>query len=292
MTVKEYFSNSGILMLLIATNVAVALMIGLSAWLLPDADEGMLMSWLVMPAEWSGFISRPWSALTYMFTQISFLHLLFNMLWLLWFGRIFIYCATEKQLLFTYLCGGLAGAICFLAVCNIGDPVPGCYLTGASAAVLAVMTAASVMAPNLELNLLLLGQIRLKYVALLCIVLTFLGIGGGNAGGFSAHIGGVIFGVFAPSLLSRSRSSKIKFDMMAPLRNLLRKMRARKRKVPEVFREPVGHSSPAVHSSPVPHSRQTDEERLDQLLDKVRVSGYDSLSSAEKRELNAISSRL
>ncbi|MDE5790100.1 MAG: rhomboid family intramembrane serine protease [Muribaculaceae bacterium] len=290
MTVKEYFSNSGILMLLIATNVAVALMIGLSAWLLPDADEGMLMSWLVMPAEWSVFISRPWSSLTYMFTQISFLHLLFNMLWLLWFGRIFIYCASEKQLLFTYLCGGLAGAICFLAVCNIGDPISGSYLTGASASVLAVMTAASVMAPNLELNLLLLGQIRLKYVALLCIVLTFLGIGGGNAGGFSAHIGGVIFGVFAPSLLSRSR--KIKFDLMAPLRNLLRKMRARKRKVPEVFREPVGHSSPAVHSSPVPHSRQTDEERLDQLLDKVRISGYDSLSSAEKRELNAISSRL
>lgn len=284
MTFKEYFGNSRILMLLIATNVFVALTIWLSAWLLPNAYDQSLISWLVLPAEWSRFILRPWTVLTYMFTQVSFLHLLFNMLWLLWFGRFFIYCTSEKRLLLTYICGGLTGVICFLAVCGTFNPVPGSYLTGASAAVLAVMTAASVMAPNIELNLLLLGPVRLKYVALLCIVLTFIGIGGGNAGGFSAHIGGVSFGLFAPSIFSR-RLSRVT-DIMSPINNLIHKMRARKRKVPYIFREPASHSSPVLHSS------TNDEERLDQLLDKVRISGYDSLSSAEKRELNSISSRL
>ncbi|MDE6408751.1 MAG: rhomboid family intramembrane serine protease [Muribaculaceae bacterium] len=296
MTFKQYFGNSNILLFLIGSNVAVAVIIWLSAWLLSGSDESILMSWIVMPAQWSSFILKPWSALTYMFTQVSFLHLLFNMLWLLWFGRIFIYCASEKQLLLTYLCGGLAGAICFLTVCNLGGAPAGSYLTGASASVLAVMTAASVMAPNLELNLLLLGQIRLKYVALLCIVLTFIGIGGGDAGGFSAHIGGVIFGFFAPSIFSRKVA--VNADYTSPLRRLIHKIKARKRKVPDALRQPVGpHGGARLRPSSNPasydtESRRNDEERLDQLLDKVRVSGYDSLSKAEKSELNAISSRL
>lgn len=296
MTLKEYFNNSTILPVLIAANVVTALLIGLST-LLADGEASRLVAWLVMPESWGSFIKRPWTALTYMFTQLSFLHLLFNMLWLLWFGRIFIYCASEKQLLFTYILGGLAGAVCFLVVCNLGTPAQGSFLTGSSAAVLAVMTAASVMAPNLELNLLLLGQIRLKYVALLCIVLTFLGIGGGNAGGFSAHIGGVIFGLFAPGILSRNSAKQI--GTPAFIRNLLHKIKARKRKVPEALRQPVSSKRGAFpyedyhrSKSTNQHSRVSDEERLDQLLDKVRVSGYDSLSPSEKSELNAISSRL
>lgn len=279
MTLKEYFGNSKVLILLISINILIASAIGLSSFFPSPAAESTLMSWLVMPGSWKSFIATPWSAVTYMFTQTSFLHLLFNMLWLLWFGRIFIYVGSDKQLLLTYICGGLTGALCFLAACSFATPVPGIYLTGASASVLAVMTAASVAAPNLELNLLLLGQIRLKYVALLCIVLTFLGIGGGNAGSFSAHIGGVIFGLFAPGIFSHKQTIRIHTPSF--MRRLVHKLKSRKRRVPEILRKPVNAPSSI-----------SDEERLDQLLDKVRVSGYDSLSSSEKSELNAISSRL
>lgn len=279
-SIKILLSGKSALFFLIAINVAVAVVIGISSLFSGNIEESVIAA-LVLPERWSSFIGKPWSLLTYMFTQLSFLHLLFNMLWLYWFGRIFIYCASQKQLVLTYLLGGLTGALFFLAVCNIGSPSGGVFLTGASAAVLAVMTAASVMAPNLELNMLLLGQIRLKYVALLCIVLTFIGIGGGNAGGFSAHFGGVLFGLFAPSILSRRKSIRITTPDF--IRRIIHKFRSRKRQIPEAFRNPGPiNSTPGI----------SDEERLDQLLDKVRVSGYDSLSPAEKTELNAISSRL
>ncbi len=296
MTFKEYFNNSNILLLLIVSNVVIAAAIGVAA-LFPAPAQSLMVAGLVLPAEWGVFITRPWTLLSYMFTQISFLHLLFNMLWLLWFGRIFIYCSSEKKFLLTYILGGLTGGLLFLAACGLGNPLPGTFLTGASASVLAVMTAASVMAPNLELRLFLLGGIRLKYVALLCIVLTFLGIGGGNAGSFSAHFGGVIFGLFAPSLLVGRKWKLSRWETPALFKKMMNKLRARRMRVPDALRHNEESRNTAPHkrfsaASYNPKSQLSDEERLDQLLDKVRVSGYDSLSQAEKSELNAISSRL
>lgn len=268
MTFKEYISRSPLLFTLIAVNLAVAITVG--GLSLSDIS---LLPWLVIPSDWDLFLSRPWTAVSYMFTQASFLHLLFNMLWLLWFGRIFLYISSSRSLLWTYLGGGLTGAIFYVTVCAMGSPLPGSYLIGSSAAVLAVMTAASVMAPNLELRLFLITGVRLKYIALLCILLTFLGIGGGNAGGFSAHFGGVIFGLFAPAILKGTSGSTTAGWIAEKWRRM--------------------KSNAATDSSRnTSGSTLSDEERLDQLLDKVRVSGYASLSSSEKRELNAISSRL
>ena len=291
MALKEYMKRTPLLSGLIGANIGVAFLIWISGIFYSPVMESRLLSFLVIPSDWGLFITRPWTAVSYMFTQSSFLHLLFNMLWLFWFGRIFLFCSTEKKLLLTYLGGGLAGAVFYIAVSILGAGNPGGFLIGSSAAVLAVMTAASVMAPNLELHMLLLGEIRLKYVALLCIVLTFLGIGGGNAGGFSAHFGGVIFGLLAPSILKAN--SPASFSSESPLdwmRNKWHKMRMRtkKRRVPEAFANPNEISERMRKTS----SSLSDEERLDELLDKVRISGYDSLSSAEKRELNSISSRL
>lgn len=286
MTFKEYISSTPLLFQLIAINVAVAATVGI----LYLCDISVL-PWLTVPSAWGEFVTRPWTAVSYMFTQASFLHLLFNMLWLLWFGRIFLYVSSPRSFLWTYLGGGLAGAALYLAVCAIDGGVPGSYLIGSSAAVLAVMTAAAVMAPNLELRLFLITGVRLKYIALLCILLTFLGIGGGNAGGFSAHFGGVIFGLLAPSLFRNAKGGGVSEWIAGKWRRL--RSRTKRRRVPEAFSTPPGarHTPPGT-SSPPSQGGLSDEERLDQLLDKVRVSGYASLSSAEKRELNAISSRL
>ena len=63
-------------------------------------------------------LSRPWTLITYMFTHFNFLHILFNMLILYWFGRIFLQYLTGRQLLTTYLIGGLAGALLYLIFLN------------------------------------------------------------------------------------------------------------------------------------------------------------------------------
>lgn len=286
MTLKKYISSSPLLFTLIAINLAVAIIV----WILSLFDLPLLPL-LVIPSDWTLFLSRPWTALTYMFTQASFLHLLFNMLWLLWFGRIFLYISAPRLLLWTYIGGGLTGAIFYVAVCAMGSPLPGSYLIGSSAAVLAVMTSASVMSPNLELRVFLISGVRLKYIALLCILLTFLGIGGGNSGGFSAHFGGVFYGLLAPVAVRDVSPSALVKWIPEKFRRI--RLKTKRRRVPDAFLTPASQRKATTDS---PENKAvtplSDEERLDQLLDKVRVSGYSSLSSSEKRELNAISSRL
>lgn len=67
----------------------------------------------------------------------------------------------------------------------------------ASASVLAVIAASAIRTPDLRLYLFLIGEVKLKWVALGCIVLTFAGVGGGNAGGQAAHVGGVLLACFS-----------------------------------------------------------------------------------------------
>lgn len=209
------------------------------------------MATLCVPADFQSFLSHPWTLLTYMVTQYAPLHLLFNMLWLLWFGKMLRQEAGSRPLLAAYLGGGIAGGLSFLGACGIWPSLasPGACLCGASASVLSVMTAVSLLAPDRRIKSFPIRGMELKWVALVCLLFTFIGTGGaGNAAGCAAHTGGVAFGA----------------AMAAVLRRL----------------------SPCPPSRPVPGSPDT--QRLDLLLDKIRTSGYASLSSGERTELSRL----
>jgi len=290
MTFRQYISKSPALFSLIGANLFIALILwmGTGVKSLSGAESAPLYLYLTIPSAWSDFLHMPWTLFTYMFTQVSFLHFLFNILWLLWFGRVFLFVSTERRLVATYIGGGIIGGVAFLLACNLFSHPMASHLIGSSAAVLAVMTASAVLAPNFEFRLFLIGGMRLKYVALLCILLTFFGIGGGNAGGQAAHIGGVIFGLAAAFFMkSKTNSLSLYFNN---LRDSARKAITQK-KHDIKYKKNVSDLNAEGVSKAI-SGRFCDEERLDQLLDKVRISGYDSLSSAEKRELNAISKRL
>lgn len=216
-------------------------------------------AWLSLPASFALFITRPWTLLTYMAVQYDFLHLLFNVLWLYWFGIIIVNAASDRILLRLYIGGGLTGGLAFLAASALGWG--GGWLCGSSASVLAIMAAAAIRLPNHRLNLFLIGPVALKWVAIVCAAITFFG-GGGNQ---PAHIGGLAFGIIyslCPLSISPSRHS-------TPLR--VRKPD----KVIDAFER-----------------RRRDMARLDELLDKIKTSGYESLSRRERSELQDLSSRL
>ena len=221
-------------------------------------------------------LHRPWTPLTYMVTHFSILHLLFNMLWLYWFGRMSESVTGSKRLVWSYLGGGLVGGLLYLGCAACGWIAPNSTLVGASAAVLCIMTATAIRTPDLEVNLLLLGPIRQKWFALLCILLAMLGLGGGNSGGVVAHIGGVItgaaIGVYEHGILRRLKS-KAKFRMH------------RRRVKVELSR--LADASPTPREQPL-----SPEQRLDQLLDKIKISGYGSLSQKERDELTDLSKKL
>ncbi len=236
------------------------------------------MQWLCVPSLPALFIGRCWTALTYMVTHYGILHLLFNMLWLFWFGRLLMTTLSDRHLLWLYIGGGAFGAILYVAgQATFPTATGSSYLCGASAAVLSVMTAAAMRTPNLTMNLFLLGEVKLKWIALGCILLTFAGVGGGNTGGQAAHIGGVIFGVaFIMAIKHGYDLSKIRIRTASS--------------APIPPRGNVKRDGKSVAKAA--SGRLGDPARLDQLLDKIRMSGYQSLTASERHELNALSQRL
>jgi len=261
---KVWRKRSPALSGIIIANAAIGSLILLGNLLLRfGIDIPDFSAWLALPPEFLMFRYRPWSVVTYMFTHVSFFHFLFNMLWLYWFGIVLLDAHTDRELLQIYLCGGLAGGIFYLSAGNLIAGFPhGAGLCGASAAVMAVMTAAAVRFPDRKFNLFIFGEIKLKWIAVASILLAFLGIGGGgNAGGGIAHAGGVAAGL-CHALIKRK-----------PV--IVNRREIDPKRVETTF-------------------RKAGEElaRLDQLLDKVRLSGYASLSKKERDELQYLSTRI
>ncbi len=261
--IKRYFGGSAVLTWLTLGLVAVWLLVTLLtlAGRMMHFNPG-IAEWATLPSYFPLFLTRPWTLLTYMAIHFDVLHMLFNVLWLYWFGRIMLAVFSDRHLLLAFVGGGIAGGIVVLAAAAMGYGSG--WLCGCSAAVIAVMCVAAIRLPDHPVNLFLIGEVKLKWVAVACCVLTFIG-GGGNQ---AAHIGGLIWGV-ALGLLLRSGvdPSAIFSHDSKPRRSADRMVR--------VLRD-----------------RQADIERLDQLLDKIRLSGYGSLSARERKELNELSARI
>lgn len=224
--------------------------------------------WLTLPSLFPLFLSRPWTLLTYMAVHFDFLHMLFNVLWLYWFGRMMLINLSDRHLLLAFVGGGAAGGILFLASAAIGYGSG--WLCGCSAAVIAVMCATALRLPDHPVHLFLIGEVKLKWVAVACCLLTFLG-GGGNQ---AAHIGGLLWGVAFGLMLQRG---------VDPTGWMGR------HKASSGKREPRRKPDRMVR---VLHDRQEDIRRLDELLDKIRLSGYGALSARERKELNELSARI
>ena len=182
----------------------------------------LFLQYLQLPASPELLLFRPWTLFTYMFTHFDFLHILFNMLWLYWFGGLFLNFFSERQLGGLYILGGLAGAVLFVLAYNIfpyyADSAPYSFLLGASASVMAIVFGVSFYAREEEVMLFLIGRIKIYYLAILTLLLDLLSITSGNAGGHLAHIGGALFGIL---FASRMRAGK---DITRPLNRLLDKL--------------------------------------------------------------------
>ena len=120
------------------------------------------------------------------------------MLCLYWFGQLFTYFFNQKQLVGVYIWGGIAGGLLYILSYNIFPlftaKVAATYMLGASAAVMAIMVAVALKAPNYQVRLFLIGNVKLKYIAIIMVLTSFFGITSFNAGGEISHIGGALFG--------------------------------------------------------------------------------------------------
>jgi len=245
-----------------------------------------------MSSDWMHILTHPWVIITSMFLHEGFWHILWNMLFMYWFGRIVGDFIGNQRVLPIYLLGGIAGGILYFISANIG-PLSGegaRYALGASAGVMAIVAASGAIAPDYVMRLLFLGDVKLKYIVFALIFLDLIGIANDmNTGGHVAHLGGALFGWLFVRQLREGN------DLSQPVNNVLDRInnffgslsdRGKRRKGPRVV---YRSTSKTRHSKKGRASTDKEDlsyqERLDSILDKIKETGYDSLSEEEKEFL-------
>ncbi|WP_207535439.1 rhomboid family protein [Desertivirga arenae] len=221
---------------------------------------------LALPAFLPSLLYKFWTLFTYMFVHEDFLHFIFNMLALYWFGRIFEDFLNARQFTFTYIAGGIVGGLLFILFYNVfpgyQETLPYATVVGASACVMAIIVATATLLPDYNLHLLIFGSVQLKYLALVYILIDIIGMAGLNAGGAIAHLGGALLGfVYIKQLKAGNDWSKT-FQ--------------RKPRLKVVHREKV--TSRVINDIP-------EQEVIDRILDKISQKGYQSLTKQEKELL-------
>ena len=281
--IKRTFKEGSALTRLIYINIGVFLALKVIGVFFYLAGQPLLLSqWLSVPSVSEALVQRPWTPITYMFLHNGFLHLLFNVLGLYWFGQMFLYHFEGSKLVSVYLLGGLTGAAFYILAYNIFpvfDSMNG-LLLGASASVFAVLVALAVYEPDREIHLFFIGKFPLKYVAGFYILLSVIGISASNPGGNIAHLGGAFWGWFYIYQLRKGK------DMGAGFVKLLGKIGEW---FTGVFKArsnmKVSYKKPPRDDRDYNRKKNSQQDEINHILDKIAKSGYDSLSSKEKELL-------
>lgn len=293
-TALKRFASATMLMKIVVINIAVFLVLNIISIVMIFAGEEsgrfIVEQWVAMPGNFGRLARHAWTPLSYMFSQIEPLHLIFNMLWLYWFGIVFQLLSTPKRMIGLYLLGGLGGAALYLLAVNT---IPyfaghGGLLIGSSASVIAIVTATAIMAPDYRMNLLFLGAVSLKWIAIVTIGIDLLSVTGSNAGGHIAHLGGAAVGAIFALGLKRGH------DITAPLNSLIDAIVNLFRRRPKV--RPARFRASGAPSAPRPKAPSAasaaDQAELDNILDKIKKSGYSSLTADERARLFDFSRRI
>ena len=275
--IKRKYRQGTMLMRIIYINIAIFVLLHLVAFvgvIMNVPAQGMIQ-WLQVPSNLSQLLYAPWTLITYMFTHYDLLHILFNMLWLYWMGRIFLEYFTPKRLSALYLLGGLGGALLYLLAMNLLPHFIGsnAYLMGASASVIAIVVAVAIWAPDYKIGLLFIGEVSLKWVAIITIGIDLLSVDAGNAGGHIAHLGGAAVGAVYATALRRGT------DITRPLNAALDWLASLFSRRDKGIGAPVGGTA---YNSQHQATDEPTEAQIDAILDKIKRSGYTSLTDKER----------
>lgn len=283
--IKQTFKQGNALIRLIYINVALFVIVKLLFVVLQlfNSSGSFLLSYLAMPADPVQLLHRFWTPITYMFLHEGIFHVLFNMLALFWFGKLFLLFFTEKQLVGLYISGGLVAALVYALAFNVfpyfSGVLPYSILLGASGSIMAIIVAAAVRSPNMEMQLLLLGSVKLKYIAIVAVLASFFGLTSNNGGGELAHLGGALAGyLFVVSLRQGTDITKGLNKILDVISDLFKPGKLKVKRNPNRQNRPMSDAEYNANKA-----RKIAE--IDRILDKIKTSGYQSLSAEEKKQL-------
>ena len=232
----------------------------------------LIINKLMLPASFTSFILHPCSLISYFFLHLNFTHILWNMLFLYWFGKIIQDNIGNTAVISLYVLGGIIGGLSYMALFNIipyyENRISESLMLGASAGVFSIVAGSATLLPNYTFYLLFLGPVRIKYIALFYILLSFLDVTGSNAGGEIAHLGGALIGY----LFIRQLQNGINMgEGIINIINLFNRQKNKKEREETIINEE--------------QKSDISQDEIDNILDKISESGYSSLSKKEKEKL-------
>ena len=284
--IKTFFKTNDALTGLIAINVVMFVLyyaVHLIFWLFDALCHFPLDHWLAVPADTDTLLSRPWTLMTYMFFHQGIFHILFNMLWLYWFGKIFRMYFSGWQLVNVYILGGWTGALLYVLSYNVFPAFSvvkhDALLLGASAGVIAVVLAISCYVPKYTINLLFLGRIKLMTIALVTIGISIISISSSNnPGGNIAHLGGALLGYLFAINIHKGRDITAWFGRFCAWAGSF----FRPKPKPKLK---VAYKRPPADDREYNRQKVENQHEIDRILDKISIGGYDSLTRQEKETL-------
>ncbi|MFL5753018.1 MAG: rhomboid family intramembrane serine protease, partial [Bacteroidia bacterium] len=250
--IRNEIRFSNILVKLVLINVAIFIPLNLLLNFGINAVQ-----YMAMPTEFGTFLFKPWTLITAMFSHADLGHILGNMLLLFFLGQVFTAVIGSHRVLFVYIASGICGGLLLLIAGTILPHYFGGYALGASAAVMGIIVAAGVYTPDMPVNLMFIGEIRLKWVVLFLFATATIIDFANNTGGRLAHLGGAVFGLIYALQLKKGN------DLSSGFTSFLKRKQKSKLKV--VHKKTV--------SDEVYNKSKADEQRmLDEILDKINRS--------------------
>jgi membrane associated rhomboid family serine protease len=242
-----------------------------------SVEQFQIPTWIALSSDLGVFVRTPWTLITFNFFHSGFLHLFFNLMVLHFSGRLFNTYFTDKQLLGIYVLGGVFSGITFvLSYLFIGKAG---LLVGASGAIMAILIATATYAPFMLLRIPLIGIVKLWHVAFVILLIDLIQMPLDNTGGHLAHLGGALFGFIYIKLLQTGKDITKPFSaLLDTFANLFKP----KKKTP--FKKVHRNATKNVVNSSV-SNKDFAQKQIDDILDKISKSGYDSLTKEEKEFL-------
>lgn len=294
--IKQEFNRGNAITRLVIANIAIFVAVSLiRVFTIGWAPEvySTIQEYLSLHADIWWNITHPWTFITSLFMHAGFWHILWNMLFLFWFGRIVSDLIGDHKVMPIYFLGGLAGGLAFIISAKFSSFVPPESIAmGASAAVMALVVSAGALAPEYSMRLILIGNVKLKYIVFVLVLLDVIGTASmSNTGGHFAHLGGAATGWLYVYGLHNGT------DIGLPIERLIdnirvqwykifgqRKSRSRSRRRSPIH--VIQSQQESSRSIRIESERDQDmQEEIDRILDKIKESGYENLTDEEKETL-------
>lgn len=233
--------------------------------------------WFELSSSFNDLVFKPWTLITYSFLHSGFFHLFFNMYIFLFTSRLFLNLFKSNSLINIYFLGVVFGGLLFLFSYNFFPAFENSkpYMIGSSAGVMSLLIFMSTYSPNLEVRLIIFN-IKLLYIGIAFMMLDVIQIPYGNAGGHIAHLGGALLGFIYANNLKKG------VDIGLPVERIISKLfnlfQLNKSKMNVAFK----NKSKKNFNHPNDDNSKKHQKKIDEILDKISSSGYESLSKKEK----------